>query len=357
MAVGLGVAVAAALVLALHPAVRAGGKAVFVLDDAFDGPLPRPWALSVERTEEQVGGVAVDRYASEVGAPQILLVPGATRAGRDDQRVVSLASSLAAAGREVVVPELTLYAEDLDVEDVDRVVAVAAESCRSGDGLVLLGFSYGGALALVAAADDRLASCVDLVATFGAYADLVGVLQAAVTGTSVVDGREYPWTGADRETVRKVLEDAALRLVPDTQRRPLGRALARRDPTGLPRPAALVYRMMTADDPRVVAELAGRLPPPGRNLFETYSPTRVAGEIEADVLAAHALDDPAVPVAELERLRGAFPEAQAMTVESFRHVDLSTEGGVAPVVHDLLRAWSFMRAVLRTQEHWPWSGR
>ena len=37
-------------------------------------------------------------------APAILLLPGATPAGRDDERVVSLASSLAAAGREVVVP-------------------------------------------------------------------------------------------------------------------------------------------------------------------------------------------------------------------------------------------------------------
>lgn len=106
VAVGLGVAVVAVAVLALHPGVRAGAKAAFVLDEAFDGPLPRPWALSIEQSEEKIGGVIVDRYSSRVDAPRILLLPGAARAGRDDARVVSLASSLAAAGREVVVRRL-----------------------------------------------------------------------------------------------------------------------------------------------------------------------------------------------------------------------------------------------------------
>jgi acetyl esterase/lipase len=312
--VGLGVAVVAVVGLALHPGVQATAKAAFVLDDAFGGPLPRPWALSVERNEEEAGGVVVDRYSSRTDAPRILLLPGAAPAGRNDERVVSLASSLAAAGREVVVPELSVFSEELDVDDVARVVEVAAANCRADDGLILMGFSYGGALALVAAADERVAGCIDLVATFGAYADLVGVLQAAVTGVSVVDGQLYPWDTAHQRIVRTVLRDAALRLVPQEQREPLRRALDRREPAGLPDTADLVYRMMTADDPMVVADLARRLPPPGQDLFETFSPVDVADEIRADVLAAHALDDPAVPAAELRRLDKAFPEAEVMIV-------------------------------------------
>jgi len=354
VAVRLGVAVVTVVGLALHPDVRATAKAAFVLDDAFGGPLLRPWALSVERTEEEMGGVVVDRYVSRADAPRILLLPGATPAGRDDERVVSLASSLAAAGREVVVPELSLFSEELDVDDLARVVEVAEHSCGADDGLVLLGFSYGGALALVAAADERVAGCIDLVATFGAYADLVGVLQAAVTGVSVVDGQVYPWEAADQAIVRTVLGDVAVKLVPEEQREPLRRALLIREPAGLPDPAHLVYRMMTADDPTVVADLARRLPPPGDDLFETFSPVDVADEIEADVLAAHALDDPAVPAAELRRLHKAFPEAEVMAVRTFDHVDLSTDDGLVPLVTDLLTAWSFMRAVLRAQEDWPW---
>jgi acetyl esterase/lipase len=354
VAVGLVVVVVAVAGLALHPGARATAKAAFVLDDAFEGPLPRPWALSVERTEEERGGVVVDRYSPRADAPRILLLPGAAPGGRDDERVVSLASSLAAAGRDVVVPELSLFSEELDVDDVARVVAVASESCGADDGLVLMGFSYGGALALVAAADERVSGCIDLVATFGAYADLVGVLQAAVTGVSVVDGQEYPWDAADQSIVRTVLRDASMKLVPEEQREPLRRALEGQEPAGLPESADLVYRMMTADDPMVVADLARRLPPPGDGLFETFSPVDVADEVEAEVLAAHALDDPAVPAAELRRLDAAFPEAEVMTVRSFDHVDLSTDDGLVPLVTDLLTAWAFMKAVLRAQEDWPW---
>lgn len=354
LAAGLVVTVFAVAVLVLHPDVRATGKAVAVLDQALDGPLPRPWALPVERSEQDLGDVVVDRYSSSAGAPPILLVPGAAPAGRDDERVVALASSLAAAGREVVVPELSLYEEALQVDDVERVVGVAAQLCRGRDDLVLLGISFGGSLGLVASADERVAGCIDLVATFGAYADLVGMIQAAVTGVSVVDGEEYPWTAADRSVVDRVVRDTATELVPEDQREPLSRALEQQDPSGLPGAALLVYRMVTTDDPRLVARLARSLPSPGSDLIETFSPVDVAGDVRADVLAAHALDDPAVPVAELRRLQEAFPDAEAVTVGSFEHVDLDTGDGLGPLLDTLLTAVGFMQAVLRSQERWPW---
>ncbi|MGY2082482.1 hypothetical protein [Blastococcus sp. SYSU DS0539] len=354
LAAGLVMTVLAIAGLVCHPAVRATAKSVFVLDGALDGPLPRPWALSVERSEQEMGDVVVDRYSPAADAPPVLVVPGAAPAGRDDERVVSLASSLAAAGREVVVPELSLYEKVLDVDDVARVVEVAAELCRGGDELVLLGFSFGGSLALVAAADERVAGCIDLVATFGAYADLVGVLQAAVTGVSVVDGEVHPWQGADESVVRTVLRDAATQLVPEDQREPLRRALEQGEPSGLPTAARHLYRMATTDDPVLVAALARDIPPPGDALVETFSPVNVADEVEADVLAAHALDDPAVPVAELLRLQRAFPEAEVAVVRSFHHVDLTTDADLGALLGDLLTAWAFMQGVLRPQEDWPW---
>ena len=160
---------------------------------------------------------------------------------------------------------------------------MAAQLCPGGGGLVLFGFSYGGSLALVAAADERIADCIDLVATFGAYADLVGVLQAAVTGVSVVDGEVYPWDAADEVIVRAMTWDAATKMVPEEEREPLRRALQQQDPRGLPGAASLVYRMVTTDDPALVADLAGRLPPPGDALVETFSPVAVADRIKADV--------------------------------------------------------------------------
>jgi hypothetical protein len=227
LAVGLALVVLLVAV-AVVPGLRAAAKAPFVLADALGSPVPRPWAPSVQRYEDDVGGVTVDRYSPGDSAPPLLVVPGAAQDGRDDSRVVSLARSLARAGRDVVVPELTLYQQELDVDDVDRVVRVAQALCPPQGGLVLLGLSYGGSLALVAAADERLAGCLDLVATFGAYADLVGVVQAAATGTSVVGGERHPWRAADESIARQVLQDAAVELVPEEQRRELRERCASR---------------------------------------------------------------------------------------------------------------------------------
>ena len=350
VALALLVVVAAVVV----PGVRAAAKAPFVLAGALDGPVPADWAGSVEREEAVLGDVLVDRYSRSSPAPPVLLVPGAARQGREDSRVISLATSLAAAGRDVVVPELALYEQELDLGDVDRVVRVADALCPPGGGLVLLGFSFGGSLALVAAADRRLAGCIDLVATFGAYADLVGMVQAAATGVSVVDGERYPWRTRDEGVARQVLEDAATDLVPQEQRERMRRAFAERDPSGLPAGSRAVYRLVTTEDPDEVRALVDRLPPRARQVLENLSPVAVADRITARVVAAHAVDDPAVPYAELLRLRQAFPQAETMTVESFQHVDFTSTGEIATLLSDLVTACDFMRAVLRPQEHWPW---
>ena len=352
LAVALAVLVVAAAVVV--PGARAAAKAPFVLAGALDGLVPPEWAGSVEREEALVGDVLVDRYSRSLQAPPLLLVPGAARQGRDDSRVVSLATSLASAGRQVVVPELALYEQELDLDDVERVVRVADELCPPGGGLVLLGFSFGGSVALVAAADRRIAGCVDLVATFGAYADLVGMVQAAATGVSVVDGERYTWRARDESVARQVLEDAATDLVPQEQRERMRQAFAERDPSGLPAGSRAVYRLVTADDPDQVAALVSRLPPRARQVLESLSPVAVADRITARIVAAHAMDDPAVPYAELLRLRQAFPRAETMTVASFRHVDFASTSEIGTLVSDLVTACDFMRTVLRPQEHWPW---
>lgn len=352
--VGLVLALLATVTVVFVPAARAVAQAPFVLADALGAPAPRPWAPSVERGEDVVGGVVVDRYSPGPSAPPVLLVPGAAPAGRDDARVVSLATSLARADREVVVPELALYDRDLDLDDVDRVVRVAQALCRPGHGLVLFGVSFGGSLALVAAADERIAACIDLVATFGAYADLVGVVQAAATGVSVVDGERHPWQGADEQLARRVLRDAAVELAPEPQRLQLRRALRRGDPSGLPAGSRAVYDLVTAEDPREVRDLVRQLPPRARRVLDSLSPVTVADRIRAPVLAAHAVDDPAVPYAELLRLERALPDVSTATLESFQHVDLSVTGDLSTLVSDLLAAWRLLAGVLRPQERWPW---
>jgi hypothetical protein len=150
------------------------------------GPSPASASTATPRT-------SADDELSGGARRAILLVPGATPSGRDDRRVVAIAEALARADRVVVVPELEVYGEDLVPADVDRLVALTGALAASHGPVVIAGISFGASLGLVAAADPQVAGEVALVATFGAYADLAGVVQAATTGVSLVGDQRIPW--------------------------------------------------------------------------------------------------------------------------------------------------------------------
>lgn len=349
--------VVAVTVVLVVPGARAGAKAPALMAEALGVDVPRPLAADVVRSEEMLDGVVGDLYDAGAGAPPVLLLPGAAPAGREDTRVVQLAEALGRSHRTVFVPQLSLFDGALDVDDLDRVVrSVVALSARSGDRpVVLLGISFGGSLALVAAADERATPVVRLVATFGSYADLVGLLQAATTGVSVVGERRLPWEVP--AAAAEALPEVALGLVPASQRAALSAALAGGDASALPEEAAAVHALLTNDDPDRTFVLGQRLGPTARAVVAAYSPAAVAdGLADVPVLAAHSRDDPAVPYAELLRLERVLPHSRTVTVDSFDHVDLDAGGDPVGLVRDLVTAWSFLRGVLAAQEGWPGQG-
>lgn len=352
LALAVAVCVAVAAVLAV-PGLRAGAKAPGLLAEAVGTDVPRPLAADVERSEVRLDGVLGDLYDAGPLAPPVLLLPGAAEQGRADERVVRLATGVARSNRTVFVPELSLFAAELDLDDVDRVArAAAALSARAGQDVVLFGFSFGGSLALVAAADARTGGTVRLVATFGSYADLIGLVQAATTGISVVDGERLAWDVP--EPAEEVVAELAAGLVPAEQRETFLAALGNGDPTPLDDEGAALHALVTNDDPDRTHDLARRLGPAAREVLTAYSPASVAGQLrDVPVLAAHSRDDPAVPYAELRRMRQVLPHATTMTVRSFDHVDLDLETPSRDVARDLRTSWSFVRRVLSAQEQWP----
>lgn len=351
------VAAMVALVLVVlvmaSPPVTARLAAVAVTAEVLGVAVPRPFAADVTRTPTRVGGVLGDLYAAEDPAPAMVLLPGATPAGRDDTRTVSVAASIARSGRTVFVPELALYDRRVEPDDLDAIAraALALPRHRLGQGPVsIVGFSYGGSYGLVAAADPRLAGQLAQVATFGAYWDLLGVIQAATTGTSTVGGRRLAWD-AD-PAAADLLAEHAVQLAPPDQRDELAAALeGHGDPDQLSPEAAALHDLLTNDDPARTQALAARLGVQARATLRRFSPSAVAGDIDAPLVALHALDDPAVPVAEALRLRRDRPDARLLRVELFDHVDF-TGGGLAQAAPDLWRTWRFTAWVLAAQERW-----
>jgi hypothetical protein len=107
---------------ALLPSVQARVKGLAMLAEAVGLPYPRPFAPLVHRLDASFEGVTGHVYVPDRPAPAIVLVPGAAPRGKDDPRVVRLATAVARAGRVVLVPDLILAQRRFDFEDLDRVV-------------------------------------------------------------------------------------------------------------------------------------------------------------------------------------------------------------------------------------------
>jgi pimeloyl-ACP methyl ester carboxylesterase len=345
-------ALLAALVgMGFLPPVQARGKALAVLFEAIGGGVPRPFAAQVTRLTVELDGVPGHLYWPGRPAPAIVVIPGAAARGKEDPRAVRLARAVAKAGRVVFVPDLELSQRRFVESDLDRLVRSALALERSPEvvgGVTLFGISYGGSFALVAAADPRLEGRLVQVAVFGAYFDLVGVLEAVTTGRTIVAGRIFHWQGP--ALARRILGEAASEFLPPAQREDLISALEEGDPGELPREARSLYDLLVNRDPRRTAELVSRLPGELQALLERFSPSTVADRIGAPVIAMHSVDDPAVPFAELVRLRRALPEARAAAVRGFRHVDFTSGGGLAGAVADVGAAWRFATWLFAAQE-------
>ena len=345
----ISLAAAAIAGLGLLPPVQARLKAVGVLTEALGLPFPRPFAHEITRRETELSEVRGDLYSSSTGAPALVLLPGAAPKGKDDPRAIRLAEALARAGRTVFVPDLALAQRRFTGQDIERIV-VATEALveDTGHHVGLVGISFGGSFALIAAADDRIADDIEQVAVFGAYFDLIGVIQAISSGFSVVNGREIPWEADPRAL--DVLRFYSLNLVSEAARPALSKALeGKRASEELPPAARAVYELVMNRDPERSYALAGRLGPLATRTLHDFSPSSVADGVKAPVVALHSIDDPVVPYGEAVRLEETMPDVRLLTVEVFHHVDL--EGvSLLKALPDLFNIWRFTSWVISAQE-------
>lgn len=342
--------VALVLAVAFLGPFRARIEAAVVLADALDFPVVRPFAADVERQPTTVGGVEGDRYdpLPEPTRPPMVLVPGATPAGREDVRVVGLAEAMARSGMTVFVPELEVYRQDVVREDVEAIAAAAAAlAVEHDEPVVLFGTSFGGSLCLLAATDPRLDGRVRLVGSFGGYFDLLGVVQAATTGYSLVDDELIPWP-AD-PLAEEIVPDRLIGLLdPALQAEVREVVESGLDPAAISEFGRAVIELLDNDDPTRTFSLARELPPDVLDRIAGVSPVTVAHELDIEVVAMHAVDDPVLPYGELLRLGKDLPDARLITVTSFEHVDFRdwSLGDTPGIVADLWRVLGFATALL-----------
>jgi dienelactone hydrolase len=361
---------AAALVAAMVnlPAEHRDYVAARLLLDAVPSPpfhLPATAAGSpVARTVQLGQGAAATATTASLWLPTrgsrlpgIVIAVGAAPLGRHDPHLVQLARAFVRAGRAVLVPDLALRTSTLDAADLQRITeafqALAVLPRVDPQRVGLLGISWGGALAVVAAARPPLAAKVAFVATFGAFYDLADLAGAVVTGATVYQGRTVPWHTVPGAAA--LVRSSVLSLLAPAQARAVRAALAHADAaSGAPAPAALtpagraVAALLANRDPARVARLAARLPASVQRVRQAFSPAFHVRGLRAPLLALHSTDDPAAPWTESALLvaaaRAHDPGGARLTlVHVFSHVT-QRRSLLAP--GSLLDDWRLVRYVV-----------
>jgi pimeloyl-ACP methyl ester carboxylesterase len=114
--------------------------------------------------------------AARHGTPGVLLLHGVHPRGIDEPRLVAFARTLASAGLIVLTPELPeLLNYRLDPRTIDHIRQLAVAHAQTTDtpAVGVIGISFAGGLALMAAAAQADSRPIGFVATVGAHADLL----------------------------------------------------------------------------------------------------------------------------------------------------------------------------------------
>ncbi len=320
--------------IAAQPFIR--GAALVIRAADLHGPARRLADLDAVRITERIvhartkeTSIRARVYAPAAGSARqtILLVSGLHPAGIDEPRLVALARTLAKANVTVVSPEIPeLSRFEITPSLTDRIEAaavwLATESGIPPDGKIgLIGVSFSGGLAVVAAGRPSLRGRLLFVLSFGGHGDLGRVLHYFCSGDARVPPHDYG--------VAVVLLNLADRLVPADQVAPLRDAvrrflwasyLDRADKQSaeqefaalhevartLPEPAATLLDHVNNRD---VKRLGPRLLPHIRPYVEApaLSPS-LSPPPTVPVFLLHGRDDNVIPAAEsrelADRLRG-----------------------------------------------------
>ncbi len=171
------------------------------------GRLLAPNAAQGGFEEWPIGEIPCDWYEAR-GRRRAVVVAlhGVTPNGKDDHRLRAFARKLASSGTSCAVPDVPglrkLRWDPADVSAIGRVVEAASEATSSK--VVVVGFSHGASLGLVAAARPEWSSFVEHVIAIGAYHSLDRVLDGLASSTRPPGAQDFDdWVYAQLVTVQQ----------------------------------------------------------------------------------------------------------------------------------------------------------
>jgi pimeloyl-ACP methyl ester carboxylesterase len=302
-------------------ALRDHLKALAILE-VMNG-APEPWivqpVLNPEVTVQQItlpgAGMRARLYTplGEVNPPGVVLLHGLHYQGMDTGQLRRYAAAMASCGMLVLTPDLPQLREyQSDTSSIDQISqSVRWLSAKTGRPVGLIGTSFSGALALMAAARPEIASSVRFVFTAGTYDDMARLATFYATGHErTPDGAEI--TVEPFESGRQALAYWYTSYTASPQDRTALRAVLLAQLSGDKRAALARMAALTPDQK---AELDQLLTPHtaeealagNRSRMDSISPHGHLAGLRAPVLLLHGEGDRVVPSAEASWLAQDLP--------------------------------------------------
>lgn len=336
--------VLAALVALLVRPAREHAAAAELLG-RFANPKAEVATVDVEEVSVAAprGAVRAKLYAprGRSGLPGVVLVHGVHYRGIDEARLSRFAASLADTGLVVLTPEIAELADyHVDPRSIDTVGAsLSMLAARTGRAKVgLMGMSFGGGIALLAAARPDLRDKVGFVVAVGAHDDLARTLRFFATSTiGLPDGTSRAQKAHDYGAMVLVynrvddffpLEDrepARLALRAWLQeKRDLAREVQK---SASPASQKKLEEIFTTDLHGLRADLLA-IVKAHEGEDTGVSPHGHLGGLEAPVFLLHGADDSVIPSSETLWLARDVPPGllrQAVVSPAIRHVEVEGE--------------------------------
>lgn len=327
-------------------------EAVAVLGDIAAGSQPSQLKRITSEPSRTAASYEVEgrRHAGDLYQPlsptraTLVVVPGLTREGKDDARLVAFATTMARARFRVLVPDIVgmraLRASAADADDIADAVRYLRDAPPKPGGVGLVAFSYAVGPAVLAALAPDLRDSVRFIVAIGGYYDIETALAFATTGYFRDDATgEWRFRAPNAYGKWLILRSNADRLSLAADRDRLAaiadRKMAQPDApvedlvAGLGAEGRAVYALAANRSPDAVPSLIAALPAAIREDLRALDLKRYElSQLSARLIAVHGRNDAVIPFGESLKLARAVPPGHARTylVDSLAHVDLGPSG-------------------------------
>jgi pimeloyl-ACP methyl ester carboxylesterase len=344
--------------------VRAAGMLLRLTDPADHSAIAdyRRHAVAVTRLEFPTPrGLVPAKLYTPVGVERpgtMVVLHGVHYLGIDEPRLIAFSTAIAESGVQVLTPLLAELADYRISPATVEIIGSAAGYLhqRTGRRPGVLGLSFAGGLALIAATDDRYRRDIDFVVAVGAHHDLERVAAFFATGEArrpdgttlhmapnnygpmvlVFSSPEDFFTGRDVEIARHALK-TLLQTESIETARPLTTAMSAAG-------KQVMEKVFAADRGALRSQLLSSIAR-HRNQMAQASPNGRLGRLQVPVLLIHGSGDDVIPPSETGWLAIEAPVAvvkEVLVTPLLSHVNLETQ----PTLQDRARLIRFMAEML-----------